>query len=284
MQRERVTESIYVFTSDLYAQVTASVITTAQGAILIDTLLYPEETRQIRHYVQERLHVPIRYVIQTHHHADHTLGTYLFPSAHVIAHRKCRELLHTRGRDSLSRMKANAPDMADVEIVLPDIVFDDQLTLHLGNKTLQLFYSPGHSMDSIACYLEEEQILFGADTTMPLPYFVDGSYEAFLTSLHHLSERPYEAVIQGHGEVILRGEVEAKLKEDIAYLKKLQIAVDKAIHSATTPAKLDKALEAVRIESCGKSRVLLNGAVQQLHVNNVQQLAKHRKQVLLQTD
>jgi cyclase len=282
MQRERVTENIYVFTSDLYVQVTASVVLTSQGAVLIDTLLYPEETLQIRHFVQERLNAPIRYVINTHHHADHTLGTSLFDRAEVISHKKCRDLLDTRGRESLARMKLSSPEMANLEVVLPTIVFDDKLTLELGGKTLQLWHSPGHSVDSIVCFLEDEQVLFGADTIMSLPYFVDGNYDAFLASLEHLREHSYETIIQGHGEVILRGEVENKLKEDINYLKRLKVAVDKAF-LASTSTKIERALESIKIESCGKSRVLLNGAVQQLHRQNVQTLAQQRKQIGLQT-
>ena len=38
MQRERVADDIYVFTSDLYAQVTAGVVVTSEGAVVIDTL------------------------------------------------------------------------------------------------------------------------------------------------------------------------------------------------------------------------------------------------------
>lgn len=283
MQRERVTDSIYVFTSDLYAQVTASVILTTQGAVLIDTLLYPEETLQIRQFVQDRLNTAVRYVINTHHHADHSLGTCLFEGAEVIAHRRCYELLNTRGRESLARMQQNAADMAYLEVVLPHVVFDERLTLNVGNKTLQLWHTPGHSADCIVCYVEDEQVLFGADTVMSIPHFVDGSYEALIESLESLRGRSYENIIQGHGEVVLRGEVEHKLKEDINYLKKLQAAVDRAVATSSTTAKLEKALDNIKVEACGKSRILLNGAVHQLHRSNVYALARQRKPILLET-
>ena len=64
---------------------------------------------------------------------------------------------------------------------------------------------------------------------MPIPYFVDGSYDDFLNSLYSLRDGNYENVIQGHGEVILRGEVEEKIASDVEYLHKLRQAVDDAL-------------------------------------------------------
>lgn len=282
MQRERVTENIFVFISDLYVQVTAGVVLTSAGAVVIDTLLYPEETLHIRRFVEQRLGARVKYVINTHHHADHSTGTCFFRGALVVAHQLCRELLDTRGRESLERTRAASREMDEVEIVLPDITFDERLTLRVGDKTLQLWSTPGHSPDSIVCLVEEEQVLFASDTVMPLPYFVDGSYSAFVKSLRELRGRAFDTIVQGHGEVILRGEVESRLKSDLLYLEKLQNAVDKAL--AAPPARVDKALEGIRIESCGKSHVLLNGAVHQLHRQNVLALANiQREKLLLKT-
>lgn len=274
MQRERVTDDIYIFTSDLYAQVTAGVIITTLGAILIDTLVYPEETRQIRRFIEERLGTTVRYVVNTHFHADHTTGTCFFRGAQVIAHARCRELLDQRGRESLERAKTSAVEMRDVELVLPNVVFDSSLTLYIGNKTLQFWHSPGHSPDSIVCLVKEDQVLFAADTLMPIPYFVDGSYDDFLASLTALRRHSFENIVQGHGEIILRGEVQEKIESDIGYLHALRDAVDAALLSGNA----DDALDAIDIESCGKSRILLNGTVQQLHRQNVQALASQRRE------
>ncbi|MFQ3646942.1 MAG: MBL fold metallo-hydrolase [Anaerolineae bacterium] len=280
MQRERVTDYIFVFTSSLYVHVTASLILTPEGAILIDTLLYPEETLQLRQFVRERLNTEVRYVINTHYHADHTLGTCFFEHAEVIAHQRCYELLDTRGRESLARMQQNSADMMRLSIVLPHRVFEDRLTLHVGGKTLQLRHSPGHSDDSIVVYLEDEQVLFAADTVMPLPHFVDGSFEALTASLRGLQGRPYENIVQGHGDIVLRGEVESKLREDLNYLAKLDQAVMRAIETSPNEAKLQKALDGIKVEACGKSSILLNGAAQQLHRSNVYALAAQRRREL----
>lgn len=277
MQRERVADDIYVFTSDLYVQVTAGVIVTSEGAIVIDTLAYPEETLQIKRFVEARLGTTVRYVINTHYHADHSTGTCFFRGARVISHALCRTLLNTRGRDSLAKAKTSSHEMRDVELILPDVVFDGgPMSLHIGNKTIQMWATPGHSMDSIVCLVKEDRILFAADTLMPIPYFVDGSYDDFMTSLQGLQNANFENVIQGHGEIILRGEIEEKIQGDIDYLTKLRDRVDKALSDPSS----DHALEAIDVESCGKSRILLNGAVTQLHRQNVLSLASQRRELV----
>ena len=52
MKRERVSDDIVVFTSTLYAQVNAGAVLTPAGAVLIDTLPFPEETREIADYLE----------------------------------------------------------------------------------------------------------------------------------------------------------------------------------------------------------------------------------------
>ena len=275
MQRERVTDTIYVFTSDLYVQVTAGLIVTSAGAILIDTLLYPEETLQIRRFAEDRLHTPVQIVINTHHHADHTLGTCLFPGATVIGHTLCRSLLDTRGRDSLARMQAASPELNALRMVLPGITFTDRLTFTLGHHTLHLWSAPGHSADSIVCLVEQEQILFAADAVMPLPHFVDGTSTDLRATLTHLRTVNVEAIVQGHGEVILRGEVDSKLTNDLAYLERLEKAVQQAL--AGPEHQIEQRLAHISLESCGQQPILLNGAVDRLHRQNIQALiAMHR--------
>ena len=273
MQRERVTDDIYVFTSDRYAQVTAGAVITDEGAILIDTLAYPDETRQIKQFIENRLGAHIRYVVNTHYHADHTTGTYLFPDVQVIAHQRCRDLLDVRGRDSIERSRTNSPEMQDVELVLPDILFNERFSLRMGRKTFNFWWTPGHSMDSIVCFVEEDQVLFAADTIMPIPYFVDGDYSAFVQSLGSLKHYPLENIIQGHGEVVLRGEIDNKVRSDLVYLQKIRDAVDQTLMNNGDLAGID-------IEDCGKSRILMNGMVQDLHYQNVLHLAKQRRKML----
>jgi len=269
MQRERVADDIYVFTSELYAQVTAGAVITSEGAILIDTLVFPEEARAIKTFLETRLNCPVRYVINTHYHADHTYGTCFFEGAQVVAHAKCYDLLATRGREGLAQAQQSTPDLRSVQIVLPHIVFDSgALSIHLGNKTVEMWHSPGHSPDSIVCLVKEDRVLFAADTMMPIPYFVDGSYDDFVNSLNALKDGGYENMVQGHGEVVLRGEIEEVIQNNLDYLATIRRHVERALanHKPVT------ALDAIDIESCGKSRIPLNGLVQELHRANLHAL------------
>lgn len=266
MQRERVSEDIYVFTSELYAQVTAGAVVSPEGAIIIDTLPFPSETLEILDFIQHKLSTPIRYVINTHYHADHTYGTSFFKGAQVVAHRKCRDLLNTVGRKGLIEAKAENPALEKVEIVLPDVIFErGQIDLHLGKKTLALTHSPGHSPDSITVLVKEDRILFAGDTVMPLPHFVDGDIDDLIKSLQTIPLLGLENIVQGHGELILRGEIDEAIRSNLKYLDLLRKKVARTV--GKTRAR--EMLEQIDIESCGKSRIPLGGLVAKLHQRNV---------------
>lgn len=274
MQRERVADDIYVFISEEYAQVTAGAVITSEGSILIDTLVFPFETKAIRAFLENRLNAPVRYLINTHYHADHTYGTCFFPEAQVVSYDLCRRLLDTQGRDMLAQAQQGFSHLEEIEIVLPTVVFDQgALFLHLGNKTIKMWHTPGHSADSCVCLVEEDQVLFAADTVMSLPYFIDGSYDDFVASLRSLQDQGFENLVQGHGEVILRGEVESKIADDLQYLLQLREHAELALRRKDP----EKYLETVDVESCGKSRILLNGAVQKLHRENLELLYEQVK-------
>jgi len=264
MLMERIAEEIYVFTSDLYAQVTAGAVVTSEGAVVVDTLPFPQETRELLFFVRERgLRVP--FVINTHSHADHVNGSYLFEEADLVAHRRCRAILRRHGERVLEEAKAETPELAEVQLRLPSITFDQELTLRLGDRTMRLIHLPGHTPDLIGVYVEEDKILFAGDAVMPVPYIVGGDREAMIDSLRIIGQLSLENIVQGHGEVILRGEVEQTLKSSIFYLETIYEKVKEAVEAGAPPESVAE----IDIEECGKSRIPLNGLVQQLHEANL---------------
>jgi len=263
--RERVSNNIYVFTSALYAQVTAGAIVTRDGAILVDTLPFPVESREMATFINWACPSGARYVILTHYHADHTYGACFFPQADVVAPARCRKLLAQVGIPALEKIKSEEPDLEEVTLRLPDITFDDQeMGLHLAGKVLRLIHAPGHTEDSVMVYVEDDHVLFAADTMMPVPSIVDGDIDTFRTSLRKVAELPIDNVVQGHGEVMLRGEVQSTIQINLDYLD----TIEKLVAKAVKRGEKDK-LRRNSIESCGLSRLPLNGLVQQIHVTNL---------------
>jgi glyoxylase-like metal-dependent hydrolase (beta-lactamase superfamily II) len=249
--------------------VTAGVVAGPQWAVVIDTLALPDETLNIREFIEHELNVPVRYVINTHYHADHAWGNCFFPGATVIGHARCRELLEERGMPSLESAKRQNPAMRQVKIVLPHMTFaDGELTLRVGKKNLIISPSLGHSDDGIAVFVEEDRILFAGDSFMPLPYIVDGNVEDIIASIKKIGRMGLENIVQGHGDVILRGEIDAAVRENLNYLN----AIKKSVKAAARRKNAVELLDEINIEDCGKSRVYLGGLAEALHKRNLQAL------------
>ena len=268
IQRERIAENVYSFQSEVYAQVTAGAIIGPNWAVVIDTLALPEESLEIRDFIEQELNVPVRYVINTHSHADHAWGNCFFPGSMVIGHSLCRDYLE-QARPSLEEVRHQNLSYRNVRIVLPHVTFrEGYLNLRVGKKTLTLMSMPGHSPDNIAVLVEEDRVLFAGDAAMPLPYIVNGDVDDLNASLKKIGKMGLENVIQGHGDIVLRGEIDNFVKDNLAYISNLRKAVRKASRRKYPQDILDE----TTIESCGKSRVLIGGLAAELHRRNLRAL------------
>ena len=269
IQRERIADNVYSFQSEIYAQVTAGSVIGPNWAVVIDTLAMPEETLAIRDFIEQELNVPVRYVIDTHSHADHSWGNVFFPGATVISHTLCRQFLDTIGRSSLAEVRQQNLAFRNVKIILPHMTFDQgHLNLRVGKKSLSLIPLPGHSVDNIGVLVEEDRVLFAGDAAMPLPYIVDGDIDDLTASLKKVSKMGLENVVQGHGDIVLRGEIDNFVKDNIAYLSNIRKVVRKASRRKYPFEILDE----TSVEECGKSRVLIGGLAGELHRRNLRSL------------
>ena len=266
MQRERISDNVYWFQSELYAQVTAGVIVGPQWAIVVDTLALPEETAAMRAFIDDELKVPVRYLIDTHSHADHAWGNCIFPEATIIAHTKCAKYLAERGVPALEATKRENPAFADYHIVLPHLTFDDgEITLKIGKKNVIVMLTPGHTDDGISVLVEDDRILFAGDSFMPIPTLTEGNYVQTLNTYKKINSLGLENIIQGHGDIVLRGEIDEAMTENITYLKNL-LEVGKKARIKRKPGDY---LSTIHIEDCGKSRVYLGGLAETLHKRNL---------------
>jgi len=264
--KERVVDDIYVFTSEMYVQVTAGAILTPEGTIVIDTLPFPQESRAMRDFLRRCSPKGIPYVINTHYHADHVYGNYLYPEADIISWKDTRQYLERYGEENLWRAQEETPELADVRLRLPNILFDKgRLLLHLGGRTLELIHTPGHTADSIVVYVHEDRLLFAGDTMMPVPYIVWGDWRDLVDSLEHLTTMRLDNIVQGHGEVLLRGEISKTLRANIDYLQRIHQRV--ATHVAKGGGR--EQLREWDLERFGLSRLPLGGLAPQLHQANL---------------
>lgn len=264
MRRDRVAEDIYTFTSELYAQVTAGIILTSEGTIVIDTLPFPQETQEMLAFIRDRGQGTVRYVINTHYHSDHTNGTYMFAGAEVIAHQWCHHMLAHYGKRSLAEAKRETAALSDVQIHLPSIVMESDAYIHLGDRSLYLTPLPGHTRDSIGVMIEGDRILFAGDAVLPVPYIVWGDAANTINSLRAVRALRPESVVQGHGDLLLKGELGEEIESSIHYIEALVEKVQYLVDQGAPQS----AVAGIDIECCGKSRVPLDGLVQHLHREN----------------
>jgi len=267
MYWERVSEEIYLFTSDRYALVNSVAVLTEEGIVIVDALPFPDEAEQIARFLSIRTGLDFHSLILTHHHMDHVYGMFVFPNTlDVIGHELCRQKLLDVGEASLKEAQQSDPAFEQVVLRIPNITFDEgELVIGAGKKTFRLFSLPGHTSDNIGIFLESERVLITGDAVMAIPIIADGDWQQEIDSLNFIKKMKPETIIQGHGEVILRGEVQVVLNRYIAYLE----CIRKKAELLLKRGRDRKQIWNIPLEECGLERVPLGIASHQLHVANI---------------
>ena len=274
--RTRVADDTWVFTSRLYIEVNAGLVVTPEGGILIDTLPFPSETRQIIDFASRVCPAGIKYVVNTISHADHVYGSCFFPEAELVAHELCRDMLIEYGRSSLEEAKEHTPELRHVQIRLPKLVFNEGMVIRLGGKTVHLIHSPGPSPETCVVHVREDKVLFASDLMMPVPTISTpyANIDAYMQSLSNLHDYNLECIVQGHGDILLRGEVTSSIDVSMRYLTEIQELVANLMAEGNTKHDLVEH----DIEEFDRSRIPLGGLVQQFHTNNLLYLWEKARQ------
>ena len=192
---------------------------------------------------------PIRFVINTHYHADHTDGNkYFQKQAPVIAHDNVRKRLESSGEvgNRGSFVFAASPQPRDV---LPILTFDHNLTIHLNDEDIQVMHLPnGHTDgDSIVLFKKSNVVDMGDDFLRIGFPFIDlssgGSVRGLIDVLEDvIAHLPSDViVIPGHGPVSHIDD----MRTCVRMLKDTRAAVEQGIKQGKTLGQLkeEKVLE-----------------------------------------
>jgi len=174
------------------------------GVIAIDTCSTERRTRAFLDAVRGVTTAPIRLVVNTHHHGDHTHGNYLTHPAAIVAHERCRDLVIQSGILHAPGVWDDV-DWGDLQVSPPIVTFDDRLTVWAGDTRVELHHvgTPAHTTNDVVAWLPEQRVLFSGDLVFNggTPFVLMGSLTGAIESIEWLRSFDAEVIVPGHGDV-----------------------------------------------------------------------------------
>ena len=126
-------------------------ITGGDAVSVIDTCFTEARTRAFLNAIKGVTDLPIRTLVNTHHHGDHTHGNYLVSGASIVGHELCRQTVIETGIHTLRPLFPNVV-WGDLEVAPPFITFQDRLDLFVDDLRLELHYmGPGSHHQRRGC-------------------------------------------------------------------------------------------------------------------------------------
>jgi glyoxylase-like metal-dependent hydrolase (beta-lactamase superfamily II) len=168
---------------------------TAEGVILIDDK-YPQDFDEIQSLVATVSDLPVKYVINTHHHGDHSGSNASFLQvADVIAHKNARDNMIRGDQDGL-----------------PGLIYTDQTSVFLGGAEVRAYYmGRGHTNGDSVVYFPDLKTVHGGDLLHGTAPFIDyangGSSRGWVNTMNNILSLDWNTAIPGHGEVMDRRDV-----------------------------------------------------------------------------
>jgi cyclase len=208
----KLADDVYVYVGKLN-DANAMAIVTTEGVVLVDTGNNTTDTRELLRHVRSVTSAPVRYVVITQNHNDHSGGAALVsPPATTVVHERVAKQWASLRPHQITAWRRRFPERtAALEAITPaDTVqsFRDQLTLRLGGKEIQLIYvDDSYNPGDIAVWLPKERILHasmaGYKDRHPdiRPDYSHGTTEGLLKQLKaYITLRP-QVVVPAHGPV-----------------------------------------------------------------------------------
>jgi len=210
------------------------------GVLVIDTRAHHKQARELIVDLREISSLPVRWVINTHHHWDHTFGNGEFFDAAIWGHERCARHLADSGLAMLEQVKELAPDQSEwldeVAIVPPAHTFSESATTEFGGRTVTMTHlGRGHTDNDIV--ITVDGVVFAGDLVESgaPPAFGDAFPFEWPDTVGRLLGMVHGPVVPGHGTVVDQGFVATQHQqlEEVARLARERIADGLTVAQAT---------------------------------------------------
>lgn len=204
---KKITDRCYMFRN----VVNSGIIITEEGVVVVDTQINAPMARRMLQAIRTVTHAPIRYVINTHYHWDHWAGNDVFKEAGatILSGGLTREFMERRNRRQRAFLRSRGFAIPDQDPTIPEVTFDEQMTLQLGSTPIHIMYlGRAETDDAMAVYLPTEKCVISGDTLMtgsfPIlgqPVMLEGLSDdrAWIKALQKMKALSPEKIIPGHG-------------------------------------------------------------------------------------
>ena len=222
------------------------------GVISVDATSTERRTRAYLDAIATVTPKPVRTLVNTHHHGDHTHGNYLFGGATIVGHERCREAILATPVPPSAGVWTDV-DWGPLELAPPFLTYADGVTLWSGDLRCEVRYvgTPAHTTNDSIVHIPERSVVFAGDllfnggTPFALMGSVSGWIEVLETVLRPLGAR---TLVPGHGPVC-GPEV---IDDVLAYLRFVQRTARAAQAEGLSP------LQAARAVDLGEFKDLLD--------------------------
>src|SRR6478752_5173000 len=217
----------------------AGFIVGSNGVVVVDTFEGVAPARDLLAEIRKITDLPVRFVVNTHYHLDHTGGNAVFAQAGatILAQRNLRDWLRTENLKFFGpNPKPEQKAMVEA-LVLPDEVYSDAVDIYLGTRQIQVRYMLGHTGGDSVVAVPDAGVVFAGDLVWQkhLPNLIDATTSDWVKTLEKLlAEHPAGTFVSGHGDVATAAEV----RDFHDYLVTLREAIAKAQAAGKTDKDL----------------------------------------------
>lgn len=212
-------------------------LTGSRGVVSIDACATERRTRAYLDAIRLVSDQPIRTLVNTHHHGDHTFGNWLFPGATIVGQDRSRAAIEAWGAPRSALFWTDV-DWGDVELSPPFLTFEQSVTLYVDDLRCEIRHlgHPAHTDNDAIVWIPERRLVFTGDLVFNggTPFMAQGSITGALASLEVLGGLGADTVVPGHGPVC-GPEVFARAA---AYLRFVLDTAERGVAAGLAPLEL----------------------------------------------